>query len=778
MDVPRKTRAASGAPVHHGIDGRREERRSRARGGDDFRSAYLAAGVAMARLTPQGVIIDANLSFARLLKRSSAELRGARLLDLLHPSDADSMRAGRLSTFTGGTIRAELRFPTGEETIWGRASITLARRAGDGPDSLVMTVEDMTALKSQEAALEQERLHDPETGLPNLSFLSTSLTKSIISAKRSGSTLAVLLLEVGRPQVLREGLGSEPTDDLLAQLAVRLHAKVRPSDCMARTGANELAVVLGNVDEADLAAGVGRRLMRSLEPQFSLSGGGLAVPIGLGVAIYPAQGPSAELLLRAARMDMYTRHPAEPQHTGSGVGSRASQGATDEPATAGGASGVAEAVGGSTAALGEPVADAAQAPSSVEPAAVGDTEVEVDVERRVSMLETVSIFLALPDLVLRRIARYMSEQTAVAGAVVSGPDSPVALRIIQDGVCEISSDADPASVSLLTLGPGDILGFDALVLDNPLPVHVRAVTDCHFFVLDEPAIARAAPAGSAFRNALRVAAGQRDSHLRALRARPIKPAAATAAAQVAVYSTKGGSGRTTIALNMAAELGHRHPGEVLLVDMALPYNHVALLANLSPSTCLARISLATDDTFSKLAWGAVLPHPAGFMVLPTALRPEEAELVNPQLLVRAMNVLAGHFRYVLFDLGVTLDDNVLATLELSDHLILVATPELASMHDTRQVIDLATRVLHIPAGRVHTVLNNRTPDSAMSRKVVEEVLGREMVAEFRYLGARPELTGLQGSLQIQSDRGSPFSRAVRTLVDHVERSSPAAVRSA
>lgn len=740
----------------------------RPEGGDEFRSAYLAAGVAIARLTPEGVVIDANPSFARLVKRSPAEIAGARLLDLLHPADANSMRAGRLSTFRSGTIVAELRFQAGKETIWGRASITLARRADDVPDSLVMTVEDMTALKSREATLERERLHDPVTGLPNLAFLSTRLTRAIAGAKRSGHTLAVLVMEVGHPQMLRAGLGSEPTEELLARLAARLHGMVRPSDCIARTGANELAVVLVNVDEADLAAGVGKRLVGALEPQFRLSGGGLAVPVGLGVALYPAQGNSTEALLRSARLDMYTMHPAEPRLTIAGTHANGKSGATAPPARGGPATPSGEpAVAGPVAAT--PVAD---------PAAIADSEIDNDVERRVAMLEPVSLFLSLPDMVLRRIARYMSEQTALAGASLSGPDTPVALRIIHEGVCEIRTDSDPASVSLLTLGPGDFLGFDALVLDDPIPVHVRAVTDCHFLVLDGQAIARAAPPGSAFREALRVAAGQRDSHLRAIQARPARPGSAIAGTQIAVYSTKGGSGRTTIALNLAAELGRRHPGEVLLVDMALPYNHVALIANLSPSTCLARIAQAGDDTFSQLTWGAVLPHPAGFMALPTALRPEEAELVNPQLLLRAMNVLSSQFRFTVFDLGVTLDDNVLATLELSDDLVLVATPELASMHDTRQVIDLATRVLHIPAGRVHTVLNNRTPDSAMSRKVVEEVLGRAMVAEFRYLGARPELTGLEGSLQIQADRGSPFSRSVRLLVDHIELGIPASSRSA
>jgi hypothetical protein len=100
------------------------------------------------------------------------------------------------------------------------------------------------------------------------------------------------------------------------------------------------------------------------------------------------------------------------------------------------------------------------------------------------------------------------------------------------------------------------------------------------------------------------------------------------------------------------------------------------------------------------------------------------------------------------------------------------------MHDTRQMIELSTRVLRIPAGRVHTVLNHRAPDSLLSRKVVEEVLGQPLAAEFRYFGAGPEMAGLEGRLQVQSDPGGHFSRSIRSIIDQVVDVSAAKTRSA
>jgi MinD-like ATPase involved in chromosome partitioning or flagellar assembly len=500
---------------------------------------------------------------------------------------------------------------------------------------------------------------------------------------------------------------------------------------VARTGGNEIGVVLGKVDEAELATGVGKRLLATLEPEFHLGDQGFQVKISMGVALFPQHGTTADALLRQARREMYVGPRSLPVGAGPAGGAGGME--TGAGADSGG---MALRPGAADAGETDPVA-AVAAPTKVE---LDPVELGEDLTGRVALLEPVSLFLTLPDRVLRRIARYMSEQAAGPGEEVAGPTSPAALRIIHEGACEVRTEHEGESLKLLTLGPGDFMGVDSLFSENPLPVSIRALTECKLLVLEGDMVTRAAPPGSAFRTALRQAAGQRDSHLRALLMRPHRVATGTGATEIAIYSTKGGSGRTTLALNLGAELGRRHPGEVRVVDLALP-------------------------------------HPAGFMALPATLRPEEAELVTPELLLRAMKVLAHQFRYIIFDLGLALDDVVLATLEMSDHLVLVATPELASMHDTRQLIELATNVLHIPAGRVHTVLNNRSPDSLMSRKVVEEVLGQPLAAEFRYFGAGPEMAGLEGRLQVQSDPGGHFSRSVRAIIDRVgEAPSPEAKR--
>jgi pilus assembly protein CpaE len=227
-----------------------------------------------------------------------------------------------------------------------------------------------------------------------------------------------------------------------------------------------------------------------------------------------------------------------------------------------------------------------------------------------------------------------------------------------------------------------------------------------------------------------------------------------------------------VAINLAAELGRRYPGDVLLIDLALPYNHAALLANLVPTTCIARLANSAPESLGYHLRSAIIGHDDGFLVLPAALRPEEAELITADLVRRVIQAMAPKFKHLIVDLGVALSEEALAIIERTDHLLLLATPELTSMHDTRYVMELATNVLEVPSGAIDIVLNHRSPDSAMSRADVEAVLGRPLAAELRYMGDRAEASGLSGKLLLRSVSASvnPFAKSIRELADRIDRS--------
>lgn len=471
----------------------------------------------------------------------------------------------------------------------------------------------------------------------------------------------------------------------------------------------------GTVRVSDTVARIGHREFAVLMPDGSAEGFERALPLdavaAAGVAIYPENGEDAHSLIAAAQL------------------------------------------------AATPLAAAPVAPPAE------DDEIDEDAAVRLQALEPVSLFLSQPEQVLRRIARYTSRQTTAAGEELVLEFGSPSLRIVEEGLFEVIPEGH--ELAIMTLAPSDFIGTEHHE-GGPLSVRLRAVTATRILVLEHEALERIAPAGSPLRATIRDAVQRRTHQFRRLaeRGRPVEGARA---ATVAVYSTKGGAGRTTIAMNLAAELGARYPGEVLLVDMSLPYNHVALLANLVPTTCLARLSGLDAWAMPGAIRGALLGHADGFMVLPSALRPEEAELVTAELVVTALNHLTPLFRHVVIDLGMALSDPAIACIEHADRLFVVATPELAAMHDTRAFLDIAGRVLHVPASAVEILLNHPSPQSALDARGVERVLGRNLTAEFRYVGGRSESTGLAGMLLVRQQQPSPFGRVVKDLAERLEQ---------
>ena len=393
-----------------------------------------------------------------------------------------------------------------------------------------------------------------------------------------------------------------------------------------------------------------------------------------------------------------------------------------------------------------------------------------EVNRRLHTLEPVALLSGLPNTELRRLARQMTLHSVPAGAEVIGADrGRDSLWVIEAGSCEVLVEEAPGrEVPLVHLGAGDLLDPASLDSDHLGAVRVLALTDCRLLALDRAILGRVLADGSSLPEELASAAEQRLASLAAIAERA-RVGARAGATMMAVYSPKGGSGKSTIALNLAASLTRQHPDDVLLFDLALPYNHAALLAQVTPTTCLARLAHAPAESFDMLLRGAIVSHPSGFMVLSSALRPEEADLITPELVMRTIQALGAMFTQVVFDLGVGLSDSVLSVLEMSHHVITVATPELTSMKDMAQFLHILSDVLRLPAGRVHLVVNSPMGKSAMGVADVERILGRPVAVEFPHDGLKPEKAALAGKVVALQEPNGLTARSIAALALRIER---------
>jgi diguanylate cyclase len=157
---------------------------------------------------------------------------------------------------------------------------------------------------------------DALTGLPNREQLRNRLMSALASAKQHQRMLAVLYLDLDNFKRVNDTLGHAVGDELLCQVAARLRSSLRADDTVdelpasrtshiARLGGDEFIVILPNIRSADDAAAVAARLIGELQQPMRLELHTLVVTPSIGVAMYPADGVEADILLRNADLAMY-----------------------------------------------------------------------------------------------------------------------------------------------------------------------------------------------------------------------------------------------------------------------------------------------------------------------------------------------------------------------------------------------------------------------------------------------------------------------------------------
>ncbi|WP_188074492.1 bifunctional diguanylate cyclase/phosphodiesterase [Pusillimonas sp. ANT_WB101] len=147
--------------------------------------------------------------------------------------------------------------------------------------------------------------HDFLTGLPNRKLLEERLTQAISLARRHGTRLAVLFIDLDRFKTINDSLGHATGDGLLRLVAQRLLSSVRASDTVSRQGGDEFVLVLSEVLDVHAVAKVADKICETVSANYTLAGQELHIGTTIGISMYPDDGVHAEALIRHADVAMY-----------------------------------------------------------------------------------------------------------------------------------------------------------------------------------------------------------------------------------------------------------------------------------------------------------------------------------------------------------------------------------------------------------------------------------------------------------------------------------------
>lgn len=161
------------------------------------------------------------------------------------------------------------------------------------------------AAYAREAQLVFRAHHDDLTGLPNRALLSERLHQELAHARRNDAHLALLFLDLDRFKGVNDALGHAGGDQLLRVVAERLSSSIRECDTVARLGGDEFVVLLNGLQNPPQAAKLAEQILTLLSHPFQISGTECFIGTSIGLAIYPADGATAEELLKHADIAMY-----------------------------------------------------------------------------------------------------------------------------------------------------------------------------------------------------------------------------------------------------------------------------------------------------------------------------------------------------------------------------------------------------------------------------------------------------------------------------------------
>jgi diguanylate cyclase (GGDEF)-like protein len=161
-------------------------------------------------------------------------------------------------------------------------------------------------LQRQAEENRHQSLHDTLTGLPNRTLFHDRVHQALLTGRREGLRMAVMIMDVDRFKEINETLGHQNGDRLLRLIALRLRGTLRESDTIARLGGDEFGLLLPKVDPPGAAAQVARKVIKALKDE-PLVVGGLTLDVGasIGIALYPEHGEDVDTLLRRADVAMY-----------------------------------------------------------------------------------------------------------------------------------------------------------------------------------------------------------------------------------------------------------------------------------------------------------------------------------------------------------------------------------------------------------------------------------------------------------------------------------------
>lgn len=355
-------------------------------------------------------------------------------------------------------------------------------------------------------------------------------------------------------------------------------------------------------------------------------------------------------------------------------------------------------------------------------------ENNVSDEITIELLKKISIFDGLEDSDITKLAQIVQKGTIPADTeFFKEGDAGDAFYILINGEVEVFKSINSKRILLNTITSNDtnnFFGEMALIEDLPRNATIISKTECEILQIEKKDFDILIKLNSFVALRIMTALTKR------LRANPPTTFAQENAKEaekelqaniISLFSPKGGSGKTSLAVNMANGISKYLEKKVLLIDLDFQFGNIAFLLGLKVKKTIADLTEANAlKSFDDLKT-CLVKHNSGFDLLPAPLKPEQSENIDSNLVRKIISLCKKHYDYIFIDCHSLLQDISINALDLSDQILIVMNPDMSHIVSVHSCLKLMES-LNYPKEKINLILNKYDVKLSKPKEDIDEAL--------------------------------------------------------